>query len=152
MTFDARDKQLITFLQQDCRISNADLANKTGLSPSACWRKTRALEEGGVIEGYGARVVPQKVGLGFEALVQVKLEKHNPVHLAEFITAVERRAEVIECYATTGQADYQMHVLNKDISAYNVFLEEFLFKLPAVKSAQTNVVLKKIKRSNTIPI
>lgn len=152
MELDSRDKHILAMLQADCRISNADLAEQFGMSPSACWRKTRALEEFGAIKGYRAEVSPQVIGLTFQALVHVQLTRHNPEHLADFILAVEARSEVLECYATTGQADYHLRVLCRDITAYNTFLEGFLFRLPAVESAQTNVVLREIKHSPIIPV
>lgn len=152
MMLDDRDRLILKTLQSDCRISNADLADKVGMSASACWRKTRSLEEAGIIDGYRADVSAQAVGLTFQALVHVQLARHNPEHLADFITAVKTRSEVVECYATTGQADYQMRVLCRDIGAYNKFLESFLFRLPAVESAQTNVILRQIKRSHEVPV
>lgn len=152
MELDARDRQILKQLQTDCRISNADLADQAGLSPSACWRKTRSLEESGVIDGYRASVSPKAVGLTFQALVHVHLTRHNPDRLQEFISAIEARPEVLECYATTGQADYHLRVLCRDITAYNAFLEDFLFRLTAVESAQTNVVLKEVKRSFEVPV
>jgi DNA-binding Lrp family transcriptional regulator len=152
MELDERDKHILKMLQTDCRISNADLADAVGMSASACWRKTRSLEDTGVIDGYRADVSAQIVGLSFQAMVHVQLTRHNPEHLAGFIAAVQSRREVVECYATTGQADYQMRVLCRDIAAYNDFLENFLFRLPAVESAQTNVVLREIKRSHEVPL
>lgn len=152
MDLDPRERTILKLLQEDCRISNADLAEQAGLSPSACWRKTRFLEQNGVIEGYRARIAPEAIGLSFQALVHVQLTRHNPEHLKEFITAIETRPEVLDCYATTGQADYHLRVLCHDIAAYNSFLEDFLFRLSAVESAQTNVVLREIKRSLKIPV
>ena len=152
MELDTRDLKILAALQQDCRISNADLAKQVGASASVCWRKTRALEEAGLIEGYRARLSAQGLGMSFQALVHVQLTRHNPEHLKDFIAAVSARREVMECYATTGQADYHMRVLCRDIGAYNVFLEEFLFRLPAVESAQTNVVLREIKRGRDVPL
>lgn len=152
MELDARDRRILNLLQSDCRISNAELAEKAGLSPSACWRKTRSLEEKGVIDSYRAKVSPQAVGLMFQALVHVQLTRHNPEHLKEFISAIEARSEVLECYATTGPADYHLKVMCEDIAAYNVFLEEFLFRLAAVASAQTNVVLQEVKRKLVVPV
>jgi DNA-binding Lrp family transcriptional regulator len=140
------DIRLLTALQKDSRIANADLAERVGLSASACWRRVRALEEAGVIERYAAQVNPQALGLRFQAIVHVQLIRHEPDKIVDFIRAVERSVEVQECYATTGQADYHLRVLTRDIEAYNRFLEEFLFRLPAVSSAQTNVVLRTIKR------
>lgn len=150
MKLDARDERILVSLQSDCRQSNADLAASVGMSASALWRRIRMLEEAGVIERYGASVNPARMGFGFEALVHVQLTRHDPEKLAEFISAMDRRPEVQECYATTGQADYQLRVLCRDLPAYNRFLEEFLFRLPAVASAQTNVVLRTIKRTGIL--
>ncbi|WP_424832752.1 Lrp/AsnC family transcriptional regulator [Ruegeria sp.] len=148
--FDDRDGQILQHLQTDSRMSNADLADKVGMSASALWRRVRALEEAGIIERYGAVVNPSAMGLGFEAIVHVHLTRHDPDRIVDFIRAVEISAEVQECYATTGQADYHLRVLCRDLAAYNVFLEDFLFRLPAVASAQTNVVLRTIKRNRPI--
>ncbi len=150
MILDDRDRKILMLLQQDSRISNAELADAVGMSASALWRRVRAFEESGVIERYGAVVSPARMGLGFQAIVHVHLTRHDPERIVEFIRAVERHDAVVECYATTGQADYHMRVLTRDLEAYNRFLEEFLFRLPAVASAQTNVVLRPIKQNEPI--
>lgn len=152
MEIDTRDRRLLALLQTDSRVSNADLAAAAGMSASACWRRVRAFEEAGIITRFGAYVDPALVGLGFQAIVHVQLTRHDPDRLAEFIHAINGRSEVIDCYATTGQADYHLRVLCRDITAYNAFLEEFLFRLPAVQSAQTNVVLREIKRGTGVPL
>lgn len=140
------DIKILSELQKDSRIPNAELADRVGMSTSACWRRVKALEDSGVIERYAIQVSPRKMGLEFHALVHVQLTRHAPDKIVDFIRAVEASPEVKECYATTGQADYHLRVLTKDIDAYNRFLESFLFRLPAVSSAQTNVVLRTIKR------
>ena len=145
-----RDLRILDLLQQDCRISNADLAGAVGMSASALWRRVRALEDTGVIERYGAVLDPEAMGLGFQAIVHVHLTRHDPDRIVEFIRAVEARPEVQECYATTGQSDYHLRVLCRDLDAYNRFLEAFLFRQPAVASAQTNVVLRTIKRGGRV--
>jgi Lrp/AsnC family transcriptional regulator, leucine-responsive regulatory protein len=145
MDLDSRDLKILRHLQTDSRISNADLADKVGMSASACWRRVRAFEEAGVIERYCVVVNPKQAGLTFQAIVHVQLARHNLDDLDSFIRAVAGRSEVVACFATTGQSDYQMRVLCRDLEAYNDFLETFLFRLPAVASAQTNVVLREIK-------
>lgn len=142
---EAIDHKLVRLLQQDARQSNAQLAEKLNISASACWRRVKALEDAGVIERYSAMVNPVAMGLGFEAIVHVHLTRHDTQALERFIAAVHLREEVTECFATTGQADYHLRVLCRDIDAYNAFLEDFLFVQPAVNSAQTNVVLRRIK-------
>lgn len=147
---DDRDRHILRLLQEDSRVSNADLAEAVGMSASALWRRVRALEDTGVIERYGAVVNAPAMGLGFQAIVHVHLTRHDPEKLAEFIRAVELSPLVQECYATTGQSDYHLRVLAPDLEAYNRFLEDFLFRLPAVASAQTNVVLRTIKRDRPV--
>lgn len=140
-----KDLKILAALQSDCRIPNAQLAERVGMSASACWRRVRALEEAGVIARYCIEVDPQKIGLQFHALVHVQLMRHAPEQMVEFIQAVEANPDIVECYATTGQADYHLRVLTRDIDAYNRFLETFLFRQTAVSSAQTNVILRTIK-------
>ncbi len=147
---DRRDRLILKKLQQDSRISNVDLAYAVGMSASALWRRVRALEKAGVIERYGIVLNPAAMGQNFEAIVHVQLTRHDPEKIVEFIRAIDRSAEVQECYATTGQSDYHLRVMCKDLAAYNVFLEDFLFRLPAVASAQTNVVLRAIKRDHPV--
>jgi Lrp/AsnC family transcriptional regulator, leucine-responsive regulatory protein len=149
---DDRDRRLLTLLQRDSRTPTAQLAEAAGMSASACWRRVRAYEEAGLIMGYGIRLNPDRAGLGFHAVVHVQLTRHEPTHLAGFIRAVQGRDEVLECFATTGQSDYHLRVMCPDIAAYNQFLEEFLFRLPAVQSAQTNVVLRVVKQGQPLPV
>jgi DNA-binding Lrp family transcriptional regulator len=150
MILDDRDLRILTLLQQDARLSNADLAERVGMSASALWRRVRAFEEAGIITRYGAIISPAKLGLGFQAIVHVHLTRHDPEKIVEFIEAVERNDRIQDCYATTGQADYHLRVLTRDLESYNRFLEEFLFRLPAVASAQTNVVLRSIKHNQPV--
>ncbi|MFW8633690.1 Lrp/AsnC family transcriptional regulator [Cribrihabitans pelagius] len=150
MNLDDRDRRILALLQEDCRITNAELAEAAGMSPSALWRRVRALEDAGVIRRYSAVVDPAELGLQFHAIVHVHLTRHDPDKLVEFIRAVENSPLVQDCYATTGQADYHLRVLAPDLEAYNRFLEGFLFRLPAVASAQTNVVLRSIKHGSPL--
>lgn len=152
MQLDSQDRQLLRLLQQDCRLSNAELAEAAGLSASSCWRRIRTLESAGLISRYGAILSPTKLGLDFHAIVQVKLTRHDRDQLDQFIRDIRARPEVVECFATTGGSDYHLRVLVPDITAYNRFLEEVLFRLPAVESAETNVVLREIKPPGGIPI
>ncbi|WP_118138438.1 Lrp/AsnC family transcriptional regulator [Oceanicella sp. SM1341] len=139
------DRLILKALSEDSRISNADLAERAGLSASSCWRRVRALEEAGLIRGYTVRLDDTKCGLTFRAMVHVHLTRHDPEQLTAFIRAIRDREEIRACYATTGQADYHLHVVCADLDAYNAFLERFLFRIPAVASAQTNVILRAIK-------
>ncbi|MEM8740817.1 MAG: Lrp/AsnC family transcriptional regulator [Pseudomonadota bacterium] len=145
------DRRVLQILQRDGRISNQDLAAEAGLSNSACWRRVRALEAAGVIRGYAARLDAGQLGLGFHAMVHVHLTRHAGDTVDGFVTAIRARAEVLDCFATTGEADYHLRVMCADLDAYNRFLD-VLFQLPGVASARTNLVLREIKQDGALPI
>ncbi|EFG8200351.1 Lrp/AsnC family transcriptional regulator [Escherichia coli] len=147
-----QDRKLVMLLQGDARLSNQDLAEAAGMSASACWRRVRALEETGVISGYRAVVDPARAGLGFRAIVHVALVRHEADHVATFIQRIATRPEVLECYSTTGEADYHLNVVCPDKDAYNAFLEHFLFRLPGIANVRTNLVLKEIKVNGPAPV
>jgi len=142
--------EILKHLQSDCRISNVELAQKVGMSASACWRRVQALEENGIIERYGAVINPEKIGLNLHAIVHIQLVRHEQDKLDHFMEAITNRPEIQECLATTGQADYHLRIRCRDLNAYNNFLEDFLFRIPAIKNAQTNIILKEVKRSGVL--
>lgn len=146
------DKSLLRILQTDTRLSNQELAERSGMSPSACWRRVRALEEAGVIAAYPAILDAEKAGLTFSAIVHVTLTRHDASHVETFISRIVERSEVLECIATTGEADYHLRVVCRDKDAYNAFLETFLFRLPGIAHVRTNFVLKEVKLSTRLPV
>lgn len=146
------DRRLLGRLQRDGRISNQDLADEAAMSTSACWRRVRALEEAGVIRGYAARIDARACGLTFHAVVHVQLARHDEGLVERFVTAIAARPEVLDCFATTGDADYHLRVVCADIDAYNAFLESFLFRLPGIQNARTNLVLREVKHETAVPV
>jgi|SRR5690606_30578855 DNA-binding Lrp family transcriptional regulator len=152
MTVSAQDRKLLATLMANARISNQELAEKAGMSASACWRRVKALEEGGLIRQYVALIDAARAGLSFHAIVHVTLMRHDHRHVDTFIAEVGRRPEVLDCFATTGEADYHLRVLCRDLEAYNRFLEDFLFRLPGIATVRTNLVLKEIKQDSAIPL
>jgi DNA-binding Lrp family transcriptional regulator len=146
------DLRILRFLQRDGRISNQDLAEASGMSASACWRRVKALEEAGLILGYAAILAPERAGFAFSAIVHVTLARHERAHVDHFIEAVSRRPEVLECFATTGESDYHLRVVSPDKDGYNRFLDEFLFRLPGIAHVRTNVVLKDVKLTTALPL
>ena len=152
MKLTEQDRRLLRMLQQDARIPNQDLARETGMSASACWRRVKALEEAGLISGYVALIAPDMAGFEFSAIVHITLRRHERAHVDQFIEAVSRRPEVLECFATTGEADYHLRVMSPDKDAYNHFLDDFLFRLPGIAQVRTNVVLKEIKVTTRLPL
>ena len=149
---DQRDRKILVELQDDSRITMQSLAERVGLSTSACWRRVRALEEEGVIERYAAIVNARKAGFGLSALVQVSLARHEEENVEQFIREVLQHPEVLECFATSGEADFHLRVVVADIDAYNVFLDSFIFRLPGVSQVRSNIVLKEIKADTALPL
>ena len=147
-----QDRRLLRALQQDARISNQALAEIAGMSASACWRRVRALEDAGVIRRYAALVDAPSAGLGFHAVAHVTLTRHDHRHVDTFIAEVKLRPEVLDCFATTGEADYHLRVVCENLDAYNRFLEGFLFRLPGIANVRTNLVLKDIKQETSVPL
>ncbi len=145
MQLEPRDLQILDLLQRDSRLSNQDLAERVGMSASACWRRVRALEEAGVIRGYRAEIDPRRAGLAFHAIIHVRLVRHAREIVERFVAEVMRHDEVQDCYATTGAADYHLRVLCRDLDAFNDFMERTLFRLDGIANIQTNLVLRHIK-------
>src|SRR3712207_5153104 len=146
-----QDEHILAQLQKEGRTTNQQLAEDVGMSTSACWRRVRALEETGVIVGYGALADREKAGFATSAILHVSLERHDSKFVDEFVSRVTARAEVMECFATTGDADYHLRVVVRDMHAYNQFLDEFMFRRPGIRHVRTNVILKEIKTSVALP-
>lgn len=146
------DRKLLRILQRDCRLPNQELAERTGMSASACWRRVRALEEAGVIARQVAILDAEKSGLTFSAIAHITLTRHDKSHVETFISRVVERSEVLECLSTTGESDYHLRVVCEDKEAYNRFLEDFLFRLPGIAQVRTNLVLKEIKLDTRLPV
>jgi Lrp/AsnC family leucine-responsive transcriptional regulator len=146
-----QDQRILAHLQMEGRATNQELAEAVGMSTSACWRRVRALEESGVIRGYTALVERERAGFATSAILHVSLERHDAKFVDEFVSRVTKRSEVLECFATTGDADYHLHVVVRDMNAYNQFLDEFMFRLPGVRYVRTNMILKEIKTGVALP-
>jgi Lrp/AsnC family transcriptional regulator, leucine-responsive regulatory protein len=149
---DPLDGRLLRQLQHDSRQSNQQLADRLGMSTSACWRRVASLEAAGVIARYTALVDREKAGFSMSAILHVSLDRHDEKFVSEFVARVCKRPEVLECFATTGDADYHLRVVVSDMAAYNRFLDEFMFKIPGIRHVRTNVILKEIKYDVTLPL
>lgn len=147
----ARDRQILHELQRDGRITTQELAKKVGMSPSACWRRVRALEDAGVIDRYTVICDPRRSGFGLSSMTLVSLVRHEQKNVEKFVREVQRHPEVLECFATSGEADYHLRVVAEDIDAYNRFLDDFILRLPGVSQVRSNIVLKEIKADTALP-
>ncbi len=148
---DSQDQQILARLQQDGRLTNQQLASEVGMSSSACWRRVRGLEDADIIKAYAAIVDPKAAGFMTEAILHVSLERHDSRFVEEFEARMRERPEVLDCFATTGDADYHLRVVVRDIDAYNRFLDGFMFRLPGIRHVRTNMVLREIKSTVALP-
>lgn len=149
---DEIDRRILARLQEDARISNADLARAVALSPSPCLRRVRALEERGVIRRFVALLDPVALGLGVSVFVQVRLERQVEQALERFEAALLGRPEVLECYLMTGDADYLLRIVVPDLPAYERFLVDHLTRVPGVASIRSSFALKQVKYSTALPL
>jgi len=149
---DRIDSRILSTLQRDGRLSNQALADQVGISAAACWRRVRALEEGGVISGYAALLDRKRVALNLCAFVHVTLSRHVQESTASFEEAILGRTEVLECYATTGDADFILRVVTESIESLDRFLEEFLFALPQISQVRSNIALRELKFETALPL
>ncbi|SFX05605.1 Lrp/AsnC family transcriptional regulator [Marinospirillum alkaliphilum] len=149
---DKYDQRILQYLQQDGRISNQELAERIGLSPAACWRRVKALEEAGVIRGFVALVDPVQVGQPLNVLVMVTLQRHSIDNTTEFESRMREYPEVLQCYATTGQADFILRVVIQDMPAYDRFLNEKIFTLKGIAQVNSNFALREIKNETAMPL
>jgi len=151
-TLDAIDRRILQSLQENARLSSAELAQKVGLSASPVWRRVRALEEAGVITGYQALVDPAAVGLAVNVFVHVSLEKQVETALEAFEAAVRRRPEVLECYLMTGESDYLLRVVVPDLAEYERFLMDHLTRIRGIASIKSSFALRPVKHGSGIPL
>ncbi len=147
----SKDTRILAELQADSRLTMQQLAERVGMSSSACWRRVKNLEDTGVIDRYAVIVNSRKAGFGLSSMVQVSLARHEQKNVERFIREVKRHPEILECFATSGEADFHLRVVVRDIDAYNEFLDDFIFKLSGVSQVRSNFVLKEIKADTALP-
>jgi Lrp/AsnC family leucine-responsive transcriptional regulator len=150
--FDPADLRILDVLQREGRISNADLADRVGLSASPCLRRMRALEEGGVILGYRADLDPRQLGLTILAFVEVRISRHGAGTAAIFREAMMREKMVVGCYMVTGGYDFLLKVVARDLDSYKAFTLETLLSMHDVLDVRTSIVLDLIKNTAELPL
>lgn len=149
---DRIDRRILSILQENGRIANADLAPRVGLSPSPCLRRVRLLEQAGVIRGYAALVDPAAVDLSVSVFVNVRLERQVEERLDAFEAAIMDRPEVLECYLMSGDADYLLRVVVPDLPSYERFLKDHLTRIPGVASIKSSFALKQVRYKTALPL
>ncbi len=149
---DAIDLRLLERLQTDARISNVALAESSNLSPAPCLRRVRDLEASGVIRGYVSLLDPEALGLDVSMFIQVSLEKQIGSALKTFEETIESYPEVMECYLMTGDSDYLLRVVGRDLKALQHFIVDRLARIPNVSNIRSSVTLKQVKYKTALPI
>lgn len=153
MQLDRTDKRILRELQSNGRMSNQELAEKVGLSPSPCLRRVKQLEDEGIIKGYVALVDPAKLGLKMMALIQIRMDRHTPERFAVFEKTIMEYSQVMECILITGQtADYQVKVIVEDMEQYQDFLLNRITPLPGVSDVHSSFILRQVVSSTALPI
>jgi Lrp/AsnC family leucine-responsive transcriptional regulator len=153
MEIDRFDRQILQVIQHDGRISNQDLADRIGLSPSPCLRRVRALEEAGIVTGYRALVNAKALGYTLMALIYISMDKHTPERFEHFEKEISQIDEVLECLLITGQdADYQIKVIVRDMDAYQELLLNRINRIQGVTGVHSSFVLRRVVDKTALPV
>jgi len=153
LKLDRTDRRILDELQKNGAISNLDLAEKIGLSPSPCSRRVKALQDAGIILKTVAVLDQKKLGLDMVAMISISMDRHTPERFENFEEQVKGFPEVLECFLITGQsADYVLKVVVKDMDAYQQFLLGKLTRIEGVSGVHSSFVMRKIVDSSRLPV
>lgn len=152
MPLDSTDKRLLAALQIDAHLTAEALGEVLALSPSQAGRRRQKLEAEGYIEGYTARLNPERLGLSVQAFVQVQMATHEPDRVRTFARTVALRPEIVSAWTLTGEADYLLRVYCADLSALNRLVQQVLLPHPAVSRVQSQIVMERVKRDAPLPV
>src|SRR5262245_55903707 len=149
---DAKDRQIISELQRNGRLTNLELAERVNLSPSPCLRRVRLLEEAGVITGYAADVDPRACGLHITAFIHITLARHGSDAESRFEERIRHIEDILDCHLLTGEADYLLKVVVADLDAYESFVRNELHAIPGISSITTSLVYGTVKSTRVLPL
>ena len=152
LELDPIDRRIIAELQTDGRLTNVELADRVGLSPSPCLRRVKRLEADGAIDGYRAVLRRDRVGLGFSVFVAVKIDGHANDKALKFEREIVSMPEVIACHLVSGGADYLLEVVVSDLESYQRFLVGKLLVLPIVRDVRSNIAIQTLKENSALPL
>ena len=149
---DKFDIAILGELQADARLTNAELAQRVGLSAAPCWRRVRALEEAGFIKGYRAEIDRHKIGLGVLAFVRLDAERNTGDATKKLEDAIRQMPEVISCHYISGTGTFELQVVAQDLDSFSRFALKSLINLPHVKDLHTSFSLGEVKASSALPL
>ncbi len=151
-TLDKFDVAILSELQIDGRLTNTELAQRVGLSAAPCWRRVRALEDGGYIIGYRAEINRQKIGLGVMAFIRLFAERNASASIRELEQAIIALPQVVACHYISGDGSFELQVVEQDLDSFARFALERLIALPNVKDLRTSFSLGEVKSSSRLPL
>lgn len=152
MKLSTSDRRLLQALQQDVTRNQADLAEEAGMSRTSCWRRIRDFEEAGLIQQKVALLDPKLAGFNIQVLLLVAMTEHTDENRRDFENHVRRLPEVTECFSVSGERDYMLQVVARDMESYTEFLNTKVLRHAAVRSAISTFVLKRVKYSTELPV
>ena len=152
MKLSLADRRLLDALQDDARRSQIDLADIAGMSRTSCWRRIRDFEDAGLIERQVVILDPRQAGFQIQVLLAVAMTEHTDENRHDFERHVQTLPEVMECYSVSGERDYVLQVIVRDMDAYNQFLNSRILRHPAVRSASSTFVLRRVKYTTHMPM
>ena len=151
-TLDKFDLSILGELQKEARLTNAELAQRVGLSAAPCWRRVRALEESGFIKGYHAEIDRHKIGLGVLAFVRLDAERNTGGLTRAMEDAIRQIPEVVSCHYISGTGTFELQVVARDLDSFSQFARDVLLHLPNVKDMHTSFSLGEVKASRALPL
>ncbi|MDJ0708869.1 MAG: Lrp/AsnC family transcriptional regulator [Woeseiaceae bacterium] len=152
MNLSRADRHLLAELQRDTTRNQSELAELVGMSRTSCWRRIRDFEDAGVIDRQVALLNPKKAGFNLEVLLFVAMTEHSDENRESFERHVSLLPEVMECFSVSGDRDYLLQVIAKDMESYNQFLNAQILRHKAVQSASSTFVLRRVKYSTALPL
>jgi Lrp/AsnC family transcriptional regulator len=152
MNLSRSDRRLLNELQRDATRSQSELAELVGVSRTSCWRRIREFEKAGLIERQVALLNPKVAGFNIQVLLLVAMTEHTDENRQSFERHVSSLPEVTECFSVSGDRDYVLHVVVRDMDGYNEFLNAQILKHAAVRSASSTFVLRRVKYSTVLPL
>ncbi|MES2388552.1 MAG: Lrp/AsnC family transcriptional regulator [Bacteroidota bacterium] len=150
--FDATDRKILEILQENAKITNAQLSKEIGLSPAPTLERVKKLEVAGVIQSYHAKLDPAEIGLGVSTFIQVTLLGHKKDYITSFVKRIKEIPEVVECHHITGHGDFILKVVAADIASYQKLILETISEIPEIDDMQSIVILSTFKDSKIMPI
>lgn len=151
-SLDAVDRRILVHIQKQPDLTMAELAERVGLSHTPCWRRLKRMEEAGIVHGKAVLLNAEALGYSISVFAHIKLKSHDEESLNSFEDSVEEHAQIVECFSMSGESDYTLRVLARDVGDYEHFLKKVLLHLPGVASVVSSFALKTIKLTTKVPV